>query len=183
MNATVIKVIAVLGLVAAIIFAAVKWYGGVVADASKQGQLKERAEWQAKELKRQQAEAVVLYKANELNLREKQDQEAKARKVSDDYQKELTAARDYQPAAGELHFPAGLLCDAVTATAQSAGASGLDGGTTAASQLPEAVRSALREFEQGNRRLAKDADAQTAISRGLQRFARVNGFYGDPEKK
>lgn len=98
------------------------------------------------------------------------NQRAINRRVSNEHQKELAAARDYKPAAAGLRLPA-TVCNQAAGQTETASAGGSDGATAGTIALPENIGRDLRGT-------AKEADIVTSIARGLQNWARENGFYG-----
>lgn len=116
------------------------------------------------------------------NAVEQKQNEAKARKVSEDVQKELVVVRDFVPVYG-VRLPAlpGPRCDSAAGQAEAAGASGPDGAAAGTVVFPEEIQRAFDRFTEGAGRLQKEADGVTAVARGHQAFARTNGFYGEPE--
>lgn len=167
------KLIAALALLIALI--GENWY------VLNMGKRIERADWQKQEITRKSTETAALFKASENAFREKQNDEAKARKVSDDHQKELAAIRSFQPGAGSLRLPRAI-CDSASPTAKAASAGGFDGATSSSLVLPDEIGRAFDRFTAGAGQLAKEADTSNAVARGLQSFARESGLYGAGEQ-
>lgn len=109
----------------------------------------------------------------------------KARKVSDDLQKEITGVLDYHAPVASVRLPAlafsGCIGAAGSAEAPSSGR--LDGPTAAAAVFPEEVQRAFDQFTEATGQLAKEADKTAAVARAHQSFARMNGLYGGPEQE
>ena len=119
------------------------------------------------------------------NEQTQQENGAKARKVSDALQKEITSVLDYRPAVASVRLPALALpgCGGAAAAPEAASASGPDGAAAGTVVFPEEVQRAFDEFTAGAGQLAKEADKATAVARAQQEFARNNGFYGDAKEE
>jgi hypothetical protein len=94
------------------------------------------------------------------------------REVSNDYQQEAAVVRAYQPSGQRLRIP-GPVCPKATGETEAASAGRADGAASGTVALPEDIERRLRDRR-------KEADGVTAICRGLQEWARANGFYGPP---
>lgn len=139
------------------------WRGGVNATAA------ERASWVTKENARITAEQLALFKALEQNERTRQQQEIDNRKVSNAHQAELAAVRaEYERPTGRLRITADV-CRDFAVGAETDRATGADASTAGTVALPKPVERDLRSLQ-------READEVTAAARGLQDWARKNGF-------
>lgn len=130
-----------------------------------------------RDLAAQQEQSKALVRAIDSRDAQRLKDEGIARKVSKDHASELDAIRaefERNRASSEhsgLRITADA-CRAITpASAQSTSTSRPDAEPTATVALPAGVEQRLRE-------LAREADEVNAIARGLQAWARANGFYG-----
>jgi hypothetical protein len=90
-------------------------------------------------------------------------------RVSHEYHQETTAVYGYKPADRRLRISA-KVCSKVAGETKTTSAARTDGGAAGTVALPEDLESRLW----GRR---KEADGIVAICRGLQNWARANGFY------
>jgi hypothetical protein len=132
---------------------------------------------------RKDAVVTAVLNGVEANAHEQKENEAKARKVSDGFQKEVAGVLDYRPPVASVRLPALAFsgCGDAAAEVKAAGASGPDGTAAGTVVFPEEVQRAVDRFTEGVGRLEKEADKTAAVARGHQQFARENGFYGDAE--
>lgn len=109
---------------------------------------------------------------------------AKARKVSDDLQKEITGVLDYRAPVASVRLPALAFsgCTGAAGSAEAPNSGRLDGPIAAAAVFPEEVQRAFDQFTAEAGQLAKEADKTAAVARAHQDFARMNGLYGEPEQ-
>lgn len=135
------------------------------------------------ESKRKDGVVAAVLEGVVANEQEQKQNEAKARKVSDGFQKEVAGVLDYRPPVASVRLPAfAFACGSeAPGEAKAPGASGPDGTVAGTVVFPEEVQRAVDRFTEGVGRLEKEADKATAVARGHQQFARENGFYGDAE--
>lgn len=156
--------IIIAGLVASIVLSVSAFVGGVKY---------EKGVVARRDLAAQIDQSKALVRAIDNRDAQRLKDEGIARKVSKDHASELEAIRaEYERSrTGGLRITADA-CRAITpASAQASSAGRTDAAPSATIALPAAVEQRLRE-------LARDADESNAIARGLQEWARANGFYG-----
>lgn len=117
------------------------------------------------------------------NAKEQANNEAKARKVSDGFQKEVAGVLDYRPPAASVRLPAFAFagCGGAAGQTEAAGDGGPDAAAAGTVVFPEEVQRAVDRFTEGVGRLEKEADKTAAVARAHQQFALENGFYVEPE--
>lgn len=152
----------------------IHWHG------VNQGKKLERADWQQKEIARQQSQNKLLLRHAEEVAQIQNDNNTKNRKVSQDHANQLNALRTAAVAeraaanaAGGLRVPKSI-CDGIAATAEAASNGGRDAALAGAVRLP-------REIEENLWAIAIDADEVTEQARACQSWIRTHGFYGEPD--
>lgn len=170
------RIIATLAALVALIAAGV----GIHVHGVGQGKKIERAEWQDKEIQRQQAQNKLLLRHAEDMARTQLENDVKNRKVSNDYEQKLDNLRKLGAAdraavdlAGGLRVSRAI-CDGFAADAKTASA------IFGHEALARTVRLPL-ETEDDLWRLADDADEIVEQARACQNWIKQHGFYGEPE--
>jgi len=125
---------------------------------------------------------AVLARADD-NAKVQANNEAKARKVSDVFEKEVARVLDYRAPAASVRLPALAFagCGGAAGQAEAASAGGPDAAAAGTVVFPDEVQRAVDRFAEGVGRLAKEADKAAAVARAHQQFALENGFYVEPE--
>lgn len=148
------------------------WFGG-----SYTGAKVERATWQKKEIALMAAYARDLEKEITNRDRERQFNEAKARKASENHEKALTKLKSEYTAdlaalrsAGGLRIPK-RWCPPAASPGIAAGTSGPDESASATEALPERTQEGLFS-------MTEEADQLAERLRALQNWIRDNGLYG-----
>lgn len=163
-------------LLAGLLFVIAAYFGG-----QHQGKKIERAEWQKEKIALQEKAIADVQAEVDKRTRTQKFHQDLARKASESYEKDL-AARDTAHAAevaaikrsGGLRIPA-TACRAsaqVAGTAQTPGAGGPDEASAASIELPERTQERLYALVERAGKLAIQLDS-------LQKWIRVEGFYGD----
>ena len=160
-----------------------------------QGRKLERTTWQAAQLKLEQSHRAEMGKELAARKREREFQQAVARKATERHEQALTdlqAHYDRQLAdlrrTGGLRIPASV-CPAnqPTGAGQAAGASGPDASGAGPGQLPQGTAGSIptialpEPIEQRLTGLTRRGDELAEQLRALQQWVRDNGFYGPPE--
>jgi TolA-binding protein len=176
------RIIAALAALVALIAAGI----GIHVHGVSQGKKIERAEWQDKEIQRQQAQNKLLIRHAEDMARTQLENDTKNRKVSDDYENRMAvlrqgrdsarATRDADPDGG-LRISAAV-CNPVAAGTETAGTSKRDEAAPGTISLPVTLENDLWH-------LVDDADTAhdeiTEQARALQNWIKTHGFYGEPD--
>lgn len=150
---------------------------GIHMHGVSQGKKLERADWQAKELVRQQDEKDAILDRIADNERVQRDNDAKNRKVSDDYENRMAVlrkSRDAARAARDANPADGLRIDRAAGQAETAGDRRRDEAAAAYVLIP--AETERRLFD-----LADDADEIVEQARACQNWIKTHGFYGETE--
>jgi hypothetical protein len=164
MNPLAIKAVAVLVLVAGLIFGYSVWHHHVFA----QGEASTQAKWDAAEKKRAEAEKAAILQREKENEAEREKNRENNRLLQKSYESEIARLHAAIAAAPRLRVGPSF-CGGPAGQAEASSASSSDGADPGGRVLPEEVDRAVKS-------LIEETEEAAAAGRACQQFVRDNGL-------
>lgn len=168
MNPLAFKAIAVLALVAGLIFGYSAWHQHVHAKGLQEGRAEVQAKWDKAERDRAEAEKAAVLKRTQENEAEREKNRENNRLLQRSYESEITRLHAAIAAAPRLRVGASF-CGGTPGQAET-------GSTSSSDAADPGSRVLLEEVDRAVKSLIEESEKAAATGRACQQFVNENGM-------